>query len=157
MFYRGKQWPMNLTEDSTYGGLLTFDGDHLNLAGSKLLVRELVKAILSFDEIWQKPIYPIKLWYSEKLKWLRKFLNARYFYGFLIVMLLFFCLHYLVQFYQCICTKKTNVQKNTPRKGSLKKYLKDIDQEAGQNLLKKEQKKKATELPPVLKNFKLAR
>ena len=158
MFYRGKQWPMNLTEDSTYGGLLTFDGDHLNLAGSKLLVKELVKAVVSFDEIWQKPIYPSELSYSEKLKWLRKFLNVRYFYGLLIVMiLLFFCVNCLVQFYQYICMKKPSVQKNTPRKGSLTKYLKDIDQEAGQNLLKKEQKKKATELPPVLKNFKLAR
>lgn len=57
--YRGKQWPTNLTvDDYEYGGLYTFDGDHLNLRGSKLLMQLLADEIGSYEDIWTVCIFP---------------------------------------------------------------------------------------------------
>ena len=52
--FRGKKWPMNLTEkDYDYGGLYTFDGEHMNIRGSKLLMQEIASEIGSYEDVWQ--------------------------------------------------------------------------------------------------------
>ena len=59
----GKKWPVNKVLTSAYGGILTFDGNHCNYAGTKLLVDILSSALLSCSTVWSSPkemaIYPV--------------------------------------------------------------------------------------------------
>lgn len=48
----GKQWPKIIEEESTYAGILTFDGEHPNYAGTKIMVNLFIQTITNFQDIW---------------------------------------------------------------------------------------------------------
>lgn len=53
--FRGKQWPKALEEQSGYGGILTFDGDHANYAGTKVVVNMIADEVAGYSDIWGTP------------------------------------------------------------------------------------------------------
>lgn len=53
--FKGKQWPKDKIVNISYGGILTFDGNHANYLGSMLLVNSTSELLLSFGDLWIKP------------------------------------------------------------------------------------------------------
>lgn len=51
----GKKWPTGKDLTSEYGGILTFDGNHCNYAGTLLLVKMLTGALLGCNDVWRTP------------------------------------------------------------------------------------------------------
>jgi hypothetical protein len=49
----GKQWPKLIEEESTYAGILTFDGEHPNYAGTKIIMTLFNDIMTKFDDVWK--------------------------------------------------------------------------------------------------------
>jgi hypothetical protein len=63
----GKHWPNTKVENSDYGGIVTFDGEHANYPGTKILFNMLVEKFISFNDIWSTPKDMAKFPVTKKL------------------------------------------------------------------------------------------